>query len=154
MIPLIQLNEKKNNSLLSADNKPYGILRAVLFYYGEKNMTKKCSALIGAAAGFLNGLFGSGGGIAAVPLLEKNGVEKKKAHAESVALIMVLSAVSAVIYGFKNRELFGSELVYIIPAGLVGAGIGAKMMKKMPVKILKKIFGVLLIGAGVRMLWR
>ncbi len=55
-------------------------------------MTKKCSALIGAAAGFLNGLFGSGGGIAAVPLLEKNGVEKKKAHAESVALIMVLSA--------------------------------------------------------------
>lgn len=44
-------------------------------------INKKCfNALTGIAVGICNGFFGSGGGMIAVPMLEKGGSEAKKAH--------------------------------------------------------------------------
>lgn len=116
-------------------------------------MTKKRSALIGAAAGLLNGLFGSGGGIIAVPMLEKSGEEPKKAHAQSLAVILPLSAASAAVYFLRNGDIFQAENLWLLPAGLAGAALGSVFMKKLPVGILKKIFGVLLIVSGGRILF-
>lgn len=116
-------------------------------------MTKKRAALIGAASGLLNGLFGSGGGIIAVPLLEKSGEEPKKAHAESLAVILPLSVASAAVYLFRNGDILSGRDLWIIPAGLAGAALGSVFMKKLPVAILKKIFGVLLIISGARILF-
>ncbi|MGN0692286.1 MAG: sulfite exporter TauE/SafE family protein [Oscillospiraceae bacterium] len=116
-------------------------------------MTKKTSALIGAASGLLNGLFGSGGGVIAVPMLEKSGEEPKKAHAESLAVILPLSVASAAVYLLRNGDILNAEDMWIIPAGLAGAALGSLFMKKIPVGILKKIFGVLLIISGARILF-
>ena len=66
---------------------------------------KHAHLLYGSICGFLNGLFGSGGGTVAVPAFEKNGTEPKKAHASSVALIFVLSLVTAVIYLMNGKLL-------------------------------------------------
>ena len=49
------------------------------------------AALTGGLCGVLNGLFGAGGGIAAVPLLKAGGLEQKKAHATSLAVILPLA---------------------------------------------------------------
>ena len=46
--------------------------------------------ILGAVTGICNGLFGSGGGIAAVPMLQKGGVDVKKSHATSLALTLSL----------------------------------------------------------------
>lgn len=107
--------------------------------------------VLGFISGILNGLFGAGGGVIAVPLLEKFGVEAKKAHATSIAIILPTSIISAVLYYLNgNIDLLGS-LAYL-PTGLIGAGVGAVLLKKISVKWLKCVFaGVIIVGA-VRML--
>lgn len=90
----------------------YKILRSLLgvFYFSDifpltannthmKNFIEKHKKLyfyiLGTVTGLCNGLFGSGGGIAAVPMLQKGGVDVKKSHATSLALTLPLSVVSA-----------------------------------------------------------
>ena len=100
-------------------------------------VNKKCfNAFTGIAVGICNGFFGSGGGMIAVPMLEKGGSEAKKAHATSIAITLPLSIISGLVY-FKGGSL-------------VGAAVGAMLMKKLSNSLLKRIFGLLMIIAGVR----
>ena len=60
----------------------------------------------GALIGLLNGFFGSGGGILAVTLLQKQGLPSRQAHATSIAIILPLSLVSLAVYYLNgNLEL-------------------------------------------------
>lgn len=110
---------------------------------------KHFSALTGLAVGLCNGLFGSGGGMIAVPMLEASGCEPKKAHATSIAVTLPLSIISGLIY-FGGGSLDIKQAVKFIPLGLVGAAVGALIMKKLSNSLLKRIFGALMIIAGVR----
>lgn len=108
--------------------------------------------LLGAAAGLANGFFGSGGGIIAVPMLKKAGFEPKKAHAGSLALTLPLSVVSALFY-LGNGSFDYMSALKLIPVGLAGAVIGTFLMKRISVRLLSGIFGLLLVIAGVRNLF-
>ncbi len=107
--------------------------------------------ILGAVTGLCNGLFGSGGGIAAVPMLQKGGVDVKKSHATSLALTLPLSVVSAFFYAYRSNFKWGDALP-LIPFGLAGAVLGGLLMKKIPNTLLKRIFGVILIISGGRLL--
>lgn len=109
--------------------------------------------LIGGLCGFLNGLFGAGGGIAAVPLLKKGGIPVKEAHATSLAVILPVSIVSAVLYTMHGYVTFADALPYL-PGGFFGACLGAWAMTKIPVLFLRRAFGVFMIYAAVRLLLR
>lgn len=74
------------------------------------------SGILGFAAGLLNGLFGAGGGMAAVPMLSAMGVETRKSHATSIAIILPLSAVSAYLY-LRGGHLAWREAFPYLPAG-------------------------------------
>lgn len=111
------------------------------------------AALIGSLCGLLNGLFGAGGGIAAVPLLRAGGLEQKKAHATSLAVILPLAVVSAVSYLTTGAVSFSQAVPYL-PGGFVGACAGALLMNKIPSGLLRRVFGGLLILAGIRLLLR
>lgn len=120
--------------------------------YKKNNFAKKYTQLFyGAVCGFLNGLFGSGGGTVAVPAFEKSGTEPKEAHASSVALIFVLSIITAVVYLLNGKLDFGAALDYI-PYGIIGAILGALLLGKIPDKYIRIIFGILIIASAVRML--
>lgn len=106
-------------------------------------------AAIGAVSGILNGLFGSGGGIAAVPLLEKSGIEPKKSHATSVVIIFFLSIAATIGYYVGGRLDFGTALS-LIPSGLLGAAIGSILLKKIKNGLLRRIFGIMMIISAVR----
>ena len=108
--------------------------------------------ILGIVTGFANGLFGSGGGIIAVPMLERAGLEQKKSHATSISITLPLSIVSAIFYSCKGTFNF-SETWPLIPAGLIGAVIGSIFLKKISNNFLRKIFGILLILSGIRMLF-
>lgn len=108
-------------------------------------------ALVGAAAGFLNGLFGAGGGTVVVPLLEKSGLESKKAHATSIAVILPLSLVSALLYLRGITPPWG-EAAALLPLGILGAVLGAKLLLKVDNRLLQRIFGGLILASAVR-LW-
>ena len=101
--------------------------------------------ILGLITGLANGLFGSGGGIIAVPMLKKSGITTKESHATSLALTLPLSIVSCFFYKILPDSL------RLIPFGLAGAIIGGIIMKKIAPKYLKKAFGIILIISGLRL---
>lgn len=110
------------------------------------------SLVIGGVAGFINGLFGGGGGMIVVPLLTwllKK--ESKVAHATAILIILPLSITSGLFYA-----AFGNlDLKVLIPAGLgvVGGGVlGAFLLKKLSSKWVVIIFAIAMAAAGVKML--
>lgn len=104
---------------------------------------------LGVAAGILNGLFGAGGGVVVVPMLEKAGIEPKKAHATSISIILPLCFLSGIFYFFSGHFSFGQAVGYL-PLGLAGAVLGAWLLKKIPNDLLRRVFGIVIIISAVR----
>ncbi len=109
--------------------------------------------LIGIAAGVANGLFGSGGGTIAVPamvfLLD---ADEHKAHATALLIILPLTLVSAYFY-LSNNYVDWNITWKAMVGGVVGGAIGAFLLNKCPSKILRKIFGIFMILAAIRMIF-
>lgn len=120
-----------------------------------KLFNKKSAVTAGAgiAIGIVNGLLGAGGGMIAVPLLKKLGLEQAQAHANAIAVIMPISVLSAGLYLYRGYVVLSDAWIYII-AGLPGAVIGTLLLKKISPRWLKRIFGGFMIYAGVRLLLR
>lgn len=106
---------------------------------------------MGIACGLLNGLFGSGGGVAAVPMLEAADLEARESHATSVALIFVLSLATTLSYFLGDNLDFAMAWQYM-PYGVVGSVIGAVLLKKIPNSLLRRIFGLIMLFAAFRIL--
>lgn len=105
------------------------------------------------AIGFINGFFGGGGGMLCVPLLEKVAcLETKKAHATAIPIILPITIASAIVYLIKGYfPLFQG---FIVGGGVVVGGIGgALLLKKLPPFIVSIVFSVLMMIAGIRMLF-
>ena len=108
--------------------------------------------LAGIVAGFINGLFGAGGGILIVLILTLMlKTEKKKAHATAVMAVLVYSVSSILIYGLKGNVDIKSAVVSGI-SGAVGGAIGAILLKKIPQKYVGKAFGILMLVSSWRLL--
>lgn len=88
----------------------------------------------------------------AVPLLQSEGCSVKEAHAGSVALIFVLSLVTACFYGFSGGLDFAGAWDYI-PWGAGGALVGALFLRKIRAEWLKRVFGALIVAAALRTLF-
>lgn len=109
--------------------------------------------IFGILIGIINGLLGAGGGMIAVPLLQNLGMDSKTAHANAVAVILPITVISAVMYLIKDYVNLSSALIYI-PTGILGAIIGSLVLKKIPSKLLKKLFAGFMLYAGIRLLIR
>lgn len=101
--------------------------------------------------GIINSSIGSGGGMISVPAMKKYGLDQKKAQATTLAVILPLTVISAVIYAL-NGNYSPFDAIKYIPFGFVGAIIGVKITKKAKNQILKKVFAVFMLWAGIRML--
>lgn len=121
----------------------------------EGDRVKKgiASSLVGLAAGVLNGLLGAGGGTVIVPMLEKCGLEPKKAHATSIAVIVPLCAMSAILY-LRQGSYSAHDLLLYVPAGLVGAYVASLVLPKIPALLLRRLFGAFMLYAAYRLLIR
>lgn len=115
---------------------------------------KRKNQVTGAAGGILSGLFGGGGGMAVLPLLVKwRRLEGKKSFATCVGIIFPMCCISAAVYWWHVRPEFTLIWPYIA-GGVLGGTIGGLTFEKVPVRVLKVIFGLFLIYGGVRyLLW-
>ena len=111
-------------------------------------------ALSGLLAGFVNGFFGTGGGVVIITAFLILGCDTRRALASANFGILVLSAASFFIYlslgtvKFEGiRPLVGE---CVIPA-LAGGTLGALLSGKIKAQTLKKIFSVLVTVCGIRM---
>jgi len=109
--------------------------------------------LSGAVAGAVNGLLGAGGGMLLVPLLQKTGsLEEQQVFPASVAVILPLCVVSLTISAMGAPLPWGETLPFLlgsIPGGLAAGWLG----KRIRVKWLHRILGVILLWGGIRYLW-
>ena len=119
----------------------------------KKNNLKQwlLDAIFGSIIGFINGFLGGGGGMVAVPLLEKiKKLDNKKAHATAIAVIFPLSLASAIIYSV-NLEINWITVLILSASVTVGGILGSLLLKKLSGKTIRIIFAFLMLGAGVYM---
>ncbi len=110
------------------------------------------NSLFGGLIGLINGFFGAGGGLLTVPLLIKNNMERKIAHANAVAVILPITVVSACLYLLKGDVTLSDSFIFI-PGGILGAILGTFIIKKISPTMIRKIFGVFMIWAGWRLIF-
>lgn len=112
--------------------------------------------IIGILAGFVSGFFGAGGGVVlifALCLMSKDNESVKGAFAETALITATYSLVSGIIYYVKGNLPYDKAFSLIVPA-LIGGLLGAVLLDKLPIKPLKKIFGAVVIIAGLIMIFR
>ncbi len=116
---------------------------------------KKKAAMIlaGLFIGAVNGLFGAGGGMLAVPCLTYIGsLDEKSAHATAIALILPLCLVSSIAYGvgasFENGVILPTVLGVTI-----GGILGACLLKKLSSNVVSFLFYALMLFAGLKMIF-
>ena len=119
---------------------------------GKKKRDKVIAAALAILAGVTNALFGGGGGMLIVPALTRfSGVEEKRAHATSVAVMLPLSFLAAVI--LTIRGVWDLRIGLSVGAGaIVGGVVGAIALKKVPKEWLSLFFYGAMIYAGVKFL--
>ena len=131
------------------------ILYTVFFLFLRRQNLKNNLkfGLVGLAAGILNGMFGAGGGMIVVPMLEKAGINPKNSHATSIVIIAGLSFLSFFGYYFGGHIDFQNTLGYI-PAGAVGVIFGSHLLKKIKTDLLRRIFGIIIIISSIRLFFK
>jgi len=120
----------------------------------KSNKTKIIISILGGVfVGFLNGFFGGGGGMIVVPLLIfLLALEEKQAHATAIFVILPLSITSSIIYITKGGFEF-SNLLYVSIGVVVGGILGSLLLKKMNNKVLRIIFAIIMVIAGIKLMF-
>ena len=113
------------------------------------------AAVTGIAAGLLGALCGVGGGIVMVPaFVGLLGLDHKRAVATSMAVIIV-TALAATANNARANQLIDWKVVASVgAASAVAAWFGADLMRSLSNQTLTRIFGLLLVVFGARMLWK
>lgn len=109
--------------------------------------------LIGLLAGILSGLVGVGGGIIMVPLLVLLlGFSQHQAQGTSLTVLVVPVTALAVFNYYKEGYINWKYAAIIAVFFVVGSYFGSKLAVGIDQKMLKKIFGVVLIIIAGKML--
>ncbi len=161
-----------------ADYTPAGILGpifgvfelAVGFYllFGKDPSPKavlpgrKGLVTAGGAIGVVSAMLGIGGGSMTVPFFVWRNVNMRRAVATSSACGIVISISGGAGFIFTGWDrvqipwttgfVYWPGLVSIAVASMLFAPLGAKLAHTVPLGMLKKLFGMLLLGLGIKMI--
>lgn len=109
--------------------------------------------LCGAAAGIVNGFFGAGGGMVLVPLLIGfGGLPDKDAFSSAISIILPMCLVTLAVYGSQGDLSFSVALPYLA-GGLLGGCLGGLLFRQVTPRLLHRVFGLVILWGGIRLLW-
>ncbi len=111
---------------------------------------------LGFLAGLLNGLLGAGGGIILVrgadKVLPREYRDGRDVFANALAVMLPISAVSAIAYVLRG-SVHGLEFSkFILPAVIGGAG-GGLLLAVIDTRLLRLIFSALVVWSGFTMIF-
>ncbi|MGE5328969.1 MAG: TSUP family transporter [Deltaproteobacteria bacterium] len=110
--------------------------------------------LIGVAAGILSGMFGIGGGIIIVPaLMFICGFSQLKAQGTSLAVLLPPIGLLAFIEYYKRGQVNLQAGIWICIFLVIGSFIGARLANDIPLPVLKKGFGALMLLISFEMMF-
>ncbi len=120
-------------------------------------------ALLGLGAGFLNGLLGAAGGILLVTLLPHmppllygqapiSPPEGRGVFVTGLWVMVPATVISALLYFTRGMSGTPSQALVILPTAAVGGLLGAVLLGKIPRRAFQRLFGLLVLFAGIRMM--
>ncbi|MBN2347636.1 MAG: sulfite exporter TauE/SafE family protein [Bacteroidales bacterium] len=110
-------------------------------------------AAIGISAGFVAGSMGVGGGIIIVPaLVFFYGMSQHQAQGTSLAVLLFPIGFLAVFNYYKKGYVNFKFALILIIAFVLGSYFGSLISVNLPAKTLKKLFGILMLAAGTKMI--
>ncbi len=109
--------------------------------------------LIGLIGGFVSGSLGVGGGVVIVPaLVFFFGMSQHQAQGTSLSML-VLPVVAMGAFNYYKEGYVNYKFVLILAVTFViGGFLGSKVSVNISGNTLKKIFGILLLISGLKML--
>ncbi len=108
---------------------------------------------LGLGAGVLSGVFGVGGGILVVPTLVLLGLGQVEAGATSLLAIVPTAAVGAARQrSFGNLRVRAALLIGAV--SVVGAELGVQIATRIDESVLRRLFGILLLGVAAQLALR
>lgn len=109
--------------------------------------------IIGLLAGTASSLFGIGGGVIMVPILLWLGLPMVKAVAGSLLVMVPSSALSTALHAMAGRTHW--ELALPLIAGiLVGGQLGPAVAVRLPQRLLRRLFSLVLFYSAANMIRR
>ena len=109
---------------------------------------------IGVLAGFISGSLGVGGGIIIVPgLIFFLGLSQHQAQGVSLGMMLAPIGLLAFINYYKAGHINIKYSLLLLAVFFIGSYLGSLMAVQLPAATLKKIFGVLMLVAGARMIF-
>lgn len=147
-------------AVLSALNMLFRTGKSALY---QKLPSAAGQSIMGASTGFFSSMVGIGGGTISVPLLTLYNYPAHKAIGTAAAIGLIISlpgALTMLILGSTPTDApagtFGLVNLYgfacIVPLTVLFAPVGASLAAKLDALKLKKIFALVLLFTGLRML--
>ena len=108
--------------------------------------------IIGLLAGLFSGLLGVGGGLVMIPLMVVLlGYSQHEAQGTSLA-VLAIPVTFLAAYNYYTEGYVNWKFALIIAVSfLIGGFFGSKLAVSIDKELLKKIFGVILIIAAIKM---
>ena len=111
-------------------------------------------AVVGLLAGFISGSLGVGGGIIIVPaLVFLLGFTQHQAQGISLGIMLAPIGLLAFINYYRGGYTNIKYSLLLLVVFFIGSWFGSKLAVHLPDAVLKKIFGGLMLVAGVRMIF-
>ena len=113
--------------------------------------------MLGAGAGFINGLLGAGGGILLVYVLRgyvnRRYPKNSDTLAKALAVMLPVSVFSALHYVLSGTLKTASFSFVILPS-VAGGILGGWLLDKLKLSWLRRLFALLVLCSGVLMVLR
>ena len=111
-------------------------------------------SIVGILAGFIAGSLGVGGGILIVPaLVLLFGFSQHTAQGTSLAVLLPPVSIFAVINYHRSGYINYKFALILVITFFLGSYLGSIFAVHLPSKTLTKLFGVLMLIAGFRMIF-
>jgi uncharacterized membrane protein YfcA len=114
---------------------------------------------LAAAVGCVGGIYGIGGGSILAPILIGTGRRPSEVAPAALASTFVTSVAGVVTFTILSAHQHGSIApdwptgIALGIGGLAGAYTGARLQKRLPDVVIRRVMGVLVIAIGARYLW-
>lgn len=110
--------------------------------------------VLGLSAGLLGGTLGVGGGVIVIPaLIFLFGFSQHDAQGTTLAFMLPPVTILATWNYWKNGNVNWRFALILSVTFLIGAFIGSKIAVELPDKVLKKMFGLLLLFFALKMIF-
>lgn len=110
--------------------------------------------IVGIAGGIIGGVFGVGGGIIVVPALVFGfGFAQHQAQGTMLATFLLPSFVFAV-WTYHQAGHINWQAALLVSVGImIGSMLGAKYAQQIPAPMLKRMFGILMVVLGLKLIF-